>query len=399
MQPLRLRPDTLALTAVLALLTALGPLSTDMYLPSLPAITQELRTTTSGTQLTLSAFLAGFAVGQLFYGPVADKIGRKPVLLFGLGLFILASVACTLADSIEMLVAGRFAQALGASGPIVLARTVVRDLYEGARAGRELSRMGTIMGVVPALAPILGGVIHEISGWRTTFGVTVVIGLLLFATVATGLPETIRQKNPAPLSIANVIRGFRDLLAHRSYRVYIALAALTYGGLFAFISGSSFVLQGRYGLGEIPYALSFAVMVVGYIAGTLLAQRVVGKRGLDGTIALGVAAQAAGGLAMLGLNLIGTGFSAEVTLPMALYTLGVGLTLPQVMASAMTPFPMKAGAASSLLGIVQMSFAAIVGIGLGLALDLSDLALPLTIATLGLAALALFRLSAGARAA
>lgn len=399
MQPLRLRPDTLALTAVLALLTALGPLSTDMYLPSLPAITQELRTTTSGTQLTLSAFLAGFAVGQLFYGPVADKIGRKPVLLFGLGLFILASVACTLADSIEMLVAGRFAQALGASGPIVLARTVVRDLYEGPRAGRELSRMGTIMGVVPALAPILGGVIHEISGWRTTFGVTVVIGLLLFATVATGLPETIRQKNPAPLSIANVIRGFRDLLAHRSYRVYIALAALTYGGLFAFISGSSFVLQGHYGLGEIPYAFSFAVMVVGYICGTLLAQRVVGKRGLDGTIALGVAAQAAGGLAMLGLGLIGTGFSAEVTLPMALYTLGVGLTLPQVMASAMTPFPMKAGAASSLLGIVQMSFAAIVGIGLGLALDLSDLALPVTIAVLGLAALALFRLSAGARAA
>lgn len=399
MQPFRLRPDTLALTAVLALLTALGPLSTDMYLPSLPAITQELRTTTSGTQLTLSAFLAGFAVGQLFYGPVADKIGRKPVLLFGLGLFILASIACTLADSIEMLVAGRFAQALGASGPIVLARTVVRDLYEGPRAGRELSRMGTIMGLVPALAPILGGVIHELSGWRTTFGVTVVVGLLLFATVATSLPETIRQKNPAPLSIANVIRGFRDLLAHRSYRVYIALAALTYGGLFAFISGSSFVLQGRYGLGEIPYAFSFAVMVVGYISGTLLAQRVVGERGLDGTIALGVAAQAAGGLAMLGFGLIGTGFSAEVTLPMALYTLGVGLTLPQVMASAMTPFPMKAGAASSLLGIVQMSFAAIVGIGLGLALDLSDLALPLTVAALGLAALALFRLSAGARAA
>lgn len=398
MHPFRLRPDTLALTAVLALLTSLGPLSTDMYLPSLPAITQELRTTTSGTQLTLSAFLAGFAVGQLFYGPVADKIGRKPVLLFGLALFIAASIACTIAGSIEMLVAGRFVQALGASGPIVLARTVVRDLYEGPRAGRELSRMGTIMGLVPALAPILGGVIHELAGWRTTFGVTVLVGLLLFAVVATSLPETIRQKNPAPLSIANVIRGFRDLLAHRAYRIYILLAALTYGGLFAFISGSSFVLQGRYGLGELPYAFSFAIMVVGYISGTVLAQRIVGKRGLDGTIALGVAAQAAGGLAMLGLGAIGTGTSAEVTLPMALYTLGVGLTLPQVMASAMTPFPMKAGAASSLLGIVQMSFAAVVGIGLGLALDAFSLALPVTVAALGVAALALFLLSASARA-
>src|SRR5215218_2376008 len=142
-----LKPDTLAMTVVLALLTALGPLSTDMYLPSLPAIRADLGATTAGTQLTLSAFLLGFAVGQFVYGPVSDRVGRRPVLLFRLALFTLASLICTLAPSIETLVAARFVQAIGASGPIVLGRAIVRDLYEGARAGRELSRMSTIMGL------------------------------------------------------------------------------------------------------------------------------------------------------------------------------------------------------------------------------------------------------------
>jgi DHA1 family bicyclomycin/chloramphenicol resistance-like MFS transporter len=139
-----LKPDTLALTAVLALLTALGPLSTDMYLPSLPAIATGLQATTGQAQLTLSAFLIGFAVGQLFYGPISDRVGRKPVLLFGLGLFSLASLICAFAPNIEVLIFARFVQALGASGPIVLGRAIVRDFYEGPRAGKELSRMGRI---------------------------------------------------------------------------------------------------------------------------------------------------------------------------------------------------------------------------------------------------------------
>ncbi len=161
-----LKPDTLALTVVLALLTALGPLSTDMYLPSLPAIAAGLNATTGQTQLTLSAFLLGFAAGQFFYGPISDRVGRKPVLLFGLGLFTLASLVCALSPNIETLIGARFLQALGASGPIVLGRAIVRDFYEGPRAGRELSRMGTIMGVVPALAPILGGIIERFFGWQ-----------------------------------------------------------------------------------------------------------------------------------------------------------------------------------------------------------------------------------------
>ncbi|WP_230532525.1 multidrug effflux MFS transporter [Microvirga roseola] len=383
-----LKPDTLALTIVLALLTALGPLSTDMYLPSLPSIAAGFGATTGQAQLTLSAFLLGFAAGQFFYGPVSDRIGRRPVLLFGLGLYVLATLACALAPSIEVLIGARFLQALGASGPIVLGRAIVRDFYEGPRAGKELSRMGTIMGVVPAIAPLFGGVIAQVSGWRVTFGVMILCGLALAATVFLRLPESIRRKSKEPISFVAILKGFRSLLGHAGYRTYVSLSMLAYGGLFAFISGSSFVLQGLYGLSELAYAFSFSFVVVGFIGGTYLAQHLVGRYDLDDTIRFGVASLAAGGVLMLVLVASGAQSSLAISGPMAIYGLGVGLTMPQSMASALMPFPDRAGAASSLLGICQMTFAAILGIVLGRNLGGSALPLPAAIAVTGVLALA-----------
>jgi len=392
-----LRPETLAMTATLAMLTSLGPLSTDMYLPALPAIAEGLGTSVAGTQATLSAFLVGFACGQFFYGPISDRFGRKPVLLVGLAIFLLATIGCIVAPTIETLTIARFLQALGASGPIVLARAIVRDLYEGPRAGRELSRMGTFMGVVPAIAPILGGIILIFFGWRAVFVAILIAGLALAAVVIPALPETLKTRSPTPLSFGSILRGFAVLLRHPTYRIYVGLSTLTYSGLFAFISGSSFVLQQSYGLSELAFSFSFAFIVIGFIAGTLVAQRVVGSRGLDGTIALGVACQAGAGVTMALLAMIGTGTSLEITVPMGLYGVGVGLTMPQSMASAMTPFPERAGAASSLLGICQMSTAAAVGIGLGAAIGISYMALPIVICVLGVGALVLFAVTRGAR--
>ena len=394
---MQFRPDTFALTALLAFMTALGPLSTDMYLPSLPAIGTAFSVPASQVQLTLSLFLLGFSAGQVIYGPLSDRRGRKPVLLGGFLLFLVASAGCALAQSIEALIIARFLQALGASGPIVLARAIVRDLYEGPRAGQELSRMGAVMGLVPAVAPVIGGVLERGLGWRASFVLTVLLGFGLAATVWLRLPETIRHRSREAFSLFTILIGFRALLRHRGFRVYVTLSALTYGGLFIFISGSSFVLQGVYGLGEVAFGLSFGSVVIGYISGSFTAQRVVTRFGLDRTIGLGVTLLAVGGLTMLGLVLYGTGSPLEIIVPMAFYTAGVGFTMPQAMAAAMAPFADRAGAASSLLGLIQMATAALFGAVIGHLVGASALPLPAMIAAFGVAAFVLFHASGSAR--
>lgn len=380
---MRLRPDTIAMTLVLALLTSLGPLSTDMYLPSLPTISSALGASTSQTQLTLSIYLLGFAIGQVIYGPVSDRIGRRPVVLAGLLAYALASALCALAGSIEMLIVARFIQALGGAAPVVLARAMVRDLYDGVRAGSELSRMGMLMGLVPAVAPAIGGVLEIMFGWRASFWLALAAALALAVVISLSLPETLRTPTRERLSVGTLLGGFRDLLRHGGFRRHAALAGLTYGGLFAFISGSSFVLQGSYGLSPLVYGLSFGFAVLGFITGTIAAQRLLPRRGLDGTIRLGVLFLAAGGAAMVVTMLIRTGWSMEVTLPMAVYAFGVGLVLPSVTASAMMPFPERAGSASSLVGVIQMTFAASLGAALGEGLEWTPMALPLAIFGMG----------------
>lgn len=394
-----LRPDTLAMTATLAMLTALGPLSTDFYLPSVPDIVKAFGTTTAGAQATLSAFLLGFAAGQVFYGPLSDRLGRKPVLLFGLALFFVATLACAMAVSIEMLIGARFAQALGASGPIVLGRAMARDLYEGPRAGQELARMGMIMGLVPAVAPVFGGVLHDLFGWRSTFVATLVFAAILGTWITLALPETLRRRLDEPLSVIAIVKGFAYLMRNPAYRTYVGLVALAYGGLFAFISGSSFVLMNVYGLTPVQFGFSFAFGVLGFIGGTIIAQKIVMRVGLDHTIGLGVACLAGGGMIMLLLTGLGTGSSLEITVPMALYAMGVGLTMPQGQAAAMMPFPERAGAASSFLGICQMTFAALVGLLIGQALKGSALSMPIIITVIGLAAFLLFHATARVRSA
>jgi len=396
---MKLRPDTLAMTAVLAMLTALGPLSTDFYLPSLPEIVRVMGTDVAGAQATLSSFLFGFAAGQIVWGPLSDRIGRKPVLLAGLGLFALATLGCAFAPSIDALTAARALQALGASGPIVLGRAMVRDLYEGPRAGKELARMGMIMGLVPAVAPVIGGVLQVAFGWRSTFVASLVFALALTAVIVAVMPETLRQRSPQPLSLKAIFGGYGILLRNRAFRVYVALTAFAYAGLFAFISGSSFVLSGVYGLTPVQYGFSFAFGVLGFIGGTILAQRLVGSRGMDGVLGLGVLFLALGGLLMLGSVATGAGGALGIALSWAVYACGVGLTMPQAQASAMMPFPDRAGAASSFNGLCQMLLSACIGLLVGHLLKGSALPLPLVMSALGIAAFATFKLSAGIRAA
>jgi DHA1 family bicyclomycin/chloramphenicol resistance-like MFS transporter len=386
---MRLKPDTFALTAMLGLLTALGPLSTDMYLPSLPDLAKALGATTAQAQLTLSAFLAGFALGQIVYGPLSDRYGRRPVLMTGLAVYTAASAICALSTSIEMLTVARFVQALGACGPIVLARSIVRDLYAGPRAGQELSRMGTIMGLVPAAAPILGSFLHAAFGWRSNFAGTLLFGAAMMAWVWIALPETLKTRAPEVPSPAAIARVYAMLARNRAFLSYLGLFALSYGGLFAYISGSSFVLQQVYGLSPFAFGISFAVGVTGYIAGTMIATRIVPSLGIDRTVGIGASLLAAGGLMTLAAIPTGLG-TVGIVGANVIYFAGIGLVMPQSMAGALTPFPERAGAASSLVGFCQMSFAALVGIVVGHALGSSAWPLAIAVALSGLATLALW---------
>jgi len=392
-----LRPDTLALTALLALLTAVGPMSVDLYLPSLPELGRVFGASVPQVQLTLSGYLLCFAIGQIVFGPISDHVGRKPVLLAALSLYVAVCLSCMFATSIEMLIALRCLQALGVAGAPVLARAIVRDLYHGVRAGRELARMGSITALAPVVAPSLGGILQSTFGWRASFLGMAALGLCAIVLVVRLLPETMKQPPKHPMSLLSIIRGYGIFLRHRTFRIYLAIVSASYGGLFAWISGSSFVLQDLYGLSPLLFGLIFAAATLGYGLGTLLAARLVVRIGIDRTIVCGGVALAAGGLAMAAAIALGATSPAALAVPMALYLCGLGLAMPQSMAGALMPFPERAGAASSLLGFLQQATASAIGIVVGQMLGSSALPLAAIIAAMGVLALALalFRRSMG----
>jgi DHA1 family bicyclomycin/chloramphenicol resistance-like MFS transporter len=393
-----LRPDTFALTALLAALTALGPLSTDMYLPSLPDIARGLSASTAEVQLTLSAYLVGFAVGQIVYGPISDRHGRKPVLLSALGLFGAAALICALSTSIEMLIGARFLQALGGSGCIMVARAIVRDLYSGNRAGRELSVMGSVMALAPVIAPLVGGLMQTAFGWRSNFATLVIVGIGGVATIWLVLPETLKHRALEPVSPASMLRSYRIVARNAAYLSYMGLATGSYAGLFAWISGASFVLQNLYGLTPMQFGIAFSVGTLGYLIGTNLAARLVMRIGIDRTIGFGCCALAIGGLSLAASVAAGFGSAASLVLPIAVYLVGLGMVLPQSMAGAMTPFPERAGAASALFGFVQQSMAAICGATVGALLGNSAWPVAGAVAVMGIATLLLWILTRGIRA-
>jgi DHA1 family bicyclomycin/chloramphenicol resistance-like MFS transporter len=217
-----LQPGTFGLTLLLAMLTALGPLSMDMYLPSLPDIAHVLAAPTARTQLTVSSYLIGFAVGQVVYGPLSDRHGRRPVLLAAVALYLTSTLACAAAQSVDPLIAGRFFQGVGGSGAIVLARAIVRDLYSGVRAARELSLMGSISAFAPIVAPMIGGVLQSAFGWRASF-VCMSIGAIIAVLVAARLlPETLRQRSGEPITLFSIVRGYGSVLQHRCFLIISA---------------------------------------------------------------------------------------------------------------------------------------------------------------------------------
>jgi MFS transporter, DHA1 family, multidrug resistance protein len=354
-----LRPGTLSLTMLLAMLGTLGPLSMDMYLPALPDIALSLATPIARVQLTVSSYLIGFAVGQVIYGPLSDQHGRRPVLLAALGLYLASTLACASAQSVDLLIAARFLQGIGGSGSTVLARAIVRDLYSGVRAARELSLMGSISAFAPIVAPMIGGVLQNVFGWRASFFAMSGAAVVVIIVTARLLPETLQRRAGPPITLFSLVGGYGAVLRHRGFRAYLGILTASYAGLFAWISGASVVLQSIYGLSALAFGFIFALGAAGYMTGASLAARLVVRLGLDRTMGLGVMLLAAGGLALAAVVAAHVA-GVWLVVAMAFYLAGLGLCMPQAMAGALTPFPDRAGTAASLMGVVQQTVAAFV---------------------------------------
>ncbi|MDI9243910.1 Bcr/CflA family multidrug efflux MFS transporter [Marinobacter sp. CHS3-4] len=348
-------------TILLAAAVALGPLAIDLYLPALPMMGQDLSASTSQVQLTLSVYMAGFAMAQLLCGPLADRFGRKPIMIGGFLLFALASIGCAMATNIETLILFRFLQALGGSAGPVLGRAAVRDIYTPREAARIMAILASIMALAPAIAPTLGGFMAVSLGWESLFIALGCYSLLMAAVVAIGIPETMNPAHRQSMKLRSLLRNYRTVITNVPFLGYTLTNSLTFAGLFAFLSGSSFVLIDFLGVKPEHFGLYFACGVAGYIAGNLAAIRLGHTLSSDEILVRGLVVTMISGLVMAGLALAGVFNVWAVMVPQIVAMVGVGMVLPQTMAGALANFPTMAGSASALFGCAQMVIAAIVG--------------------------------------
>jgi MFS transporter, DHA1 family, multidrug resistance protein len=351
------RPRAVTLALILGALTALGPLSIDMYLPSLPTIQRELGTTASLTQLTLAAYFAGLGLGQLAYGPLTDRFGRKRPLYAGLAIYVLASIACALSPSVVALIALRFLQAVGGAAGQVVTRAVVRDLYTGAPAAQLLSRLMLVMGVAPILAPLLGGWMLLIAGWRAIFALLAVLGLGCLALMLFMLPETAVKQVPR-LEVAVIARHLRELAGDRSFRAFVLTGAFAQAGMFAYISGSPFVLIELFHVSPQVYGWVFGANAFGLIAGSQLNHRLLARRLPAQILAWSTAWIGAVGAVLVAVAVSGWGGLPAVVASLFAFVASLGFVSSNATAMAMEEQGSRAGLASAALGSTQFLVAA-----------------------------------------
>ncbi|MFG3722265.1 multidrug effflux MFS transporter [Streptomyces massasporeus] len=384
------RRTGLLVTFLLGSLTAVPPLAMDMYLPSLPEVTRSLHAPAATVQLTLTACLAGMALGQLVVGPMSDRWGRRRPLLAGLAVFVVATVLCALAPTVELLVAFRLAQGLAGAAAIVIARAVVRDLYDGMAMARFFSTLMLISGVAPIVAPLIGGQILRVTDWRGVFAVLTVIGVLIGALVWTRLPETLAPAERHSGGVGEALRSMRGLLADRSFTGYMLTGGFAFAALFAYISASPFVIQEIYGASPQTFSLLFGVNSVGLVVvGQINGKILVGRVSLDRVLGIGLAIVITAATALLLMSLGVFGEVGLVPVAAALFVLmsAMGITLPNTQALALMRTKHAAGSASALLGTTSFLIGAIASPLVGVAGE--DTALPMAVVQLAAALVAL----------
>ncbi|MDV8025063.1 multidrug effflux MFS transporter [Rhodococcus sp. IEGM 1330] len=345
---------------VLGALIALGPLTIDMYLPALPAIADDLNTSSSAVQLTLAGTLVGLALGQLIIGPLSDIVGRRLPLIVGTGVHILASVACIVAPNIAVLGGLRVVQGLGAAAAAVVAMAIVRDLFSGRAAATVLSRLMLVMGVAPVLAPSLGGAVLLVGSWRLVFAALAIMGVALMTLAIVSLRETLPPERRRASGVMPVLRTYRSLLRDAQFVVLVLVAALAMASLFAYIAGSSFVLQEEFGLDEQQFAIVFAAGAISLIGASQLNVLLLGRFAPVQIVLTALSFAVFAGVVMTVLAITGVGGMAGFVVPLWFVLGAVGFVMPNAPALALSRHGEAAGGAAALLGAAQFGLGAIV---------------------------------------
>lgn len=354
-------PRSLKVTCLLTLMVAVGPLSTDLYLPSLPSLTTYFATSVSRVQATMSVFIAGFAVATVIYGPLSDRFGRRSSLMTGLALFVLGSLGCMVAGSIEALIGWRFIQAIGGCAGPVVARAVIRDVYERDEAARLLSYMASAMALAPAVAPLIGGWLHVEFGWRSHFVVLAFIGFGLAATAFLMLAETNTDLDKQATNAKRIFRNASLMIGDARFMAFTGCMTFGYGALFSFISVGAFVVIDVLGVAPDRFGYLFFFVALGFASGAMTGGRLVKRLGLERLVGIGIGIGVLAGLTGTVLAGFGIQTISAVIAPVVGVFFACGLVLPNATAGALMPFPQIAGTASSVIGFLQMGGGAIIG--------------------------------------
>ena len=376
---------------VLGMLMACAPLAIDMYLPSIPTLERELSAGAGQAQFTLAAYFIGMAIGQAFYGPLADRFGRKPPLYAGMILFVLGSVACALAPTIESLVVARFVQALGGSAGMVIALAMVRDLFDPKTSARVFSQVVLVMGVAPVLAPLVGGYVLAAAGWRAIFWALAGFGLVCLASVALRLLETRPVGSGGPAGIGAALQTYFRLARDARFVGYAFSGGLAAAGMFAYISGSPHVLIDLYGVPPQAYGWIFSANALGLIVASQFNRWLLARFTPDAVLARAFMMVAFSGVALVLLAKTNAAGLAGILVPLFFYVASLGFVNPNASAGALADQAERAGSASALLRTLQFGMATVAGALVGALHNASALPMAGVIAACGVDALVMHR--------
>ncbi|PPR09863.1 MAG: Bicyclomycin resistance protein [Alphaproteobacteria bacterium MarineAlpha11_Bin1] len=384
-------PLQLGLIVCLGLVAALAPLSIDMYLPSFPTIREDFGTTAAQVQLTLSGYMLGFTLGQLCYGPLSDRFGRRPILLSGIGLFILMTILCATATSVDSLLVFRFFQAVGGAAGTVLSRAIIRDRFSGNYMARAMSLMLMFILLAPMVAPVIGGYLLIWIGWRAVFWALVICGILAILVVLFGIEESLPAGRRSKPGVLILLRGYGKVLTHRKALGYILSGGITFGALFAFLSGAPFVFIEFYGVAPEHMGYIFTLNVAGVLIGGWLNSRLVVKRGVYDMMSFGVWFLFAGAVLLFVLIYTDVWGVWGVIAGIVIFTLPLNVINANAAAGALEYFPENAGTASAVVGSVRYGCGALSGLFVGLLHD--NTAQPMGVVIVGCSVLSILFLS------